>query len=100
MLAGPRAVTVAELADAAVAVALDDRAIGTKRAGPPRFAHVAAAEHRHAVGVVVTIHSAIVARSGDNSLAPWGRTPGLSVLHLFEFFRAPSGTLVGRLVEP
>jgi hypothetical protein len=29
-----------------------------------------------------------------------GTRAWLSVLHFFEFFRAPSGTLVGRLVEP
>ena len=47
---------VAELADATVAVALDDRTIGTERAGLARFAHGPAAEDHPAARVFVSIH--------------------------------------------
>jgi hypothetical protein len=64
---------VADLTDATVAVALDDRTIGTERAGLARFAHGPAAEDHPAVRVFVSIHQRIVANRCANSMAPGRR---------------------------
>ena len=47
---------VAHVVDATVAVALDDRAIGAKRARLPRFAHAPATEDHLAVRIFIYNH--------------------------------------------